>query len=91
MGHILGQLNSITSDLHAADSVYHGRCSVNFRTGMQLPKRYFAADISTATKRSCLGRPTDDNDIRSEAFKDAARFLKKVILIKSPLLTIQVR
>ena len=28
------------NDLHASDRVYHQCCSVNFRTGKQIPKRY---------------------------------------------------
>ena len=36
----LGRLNAIISDLHAAGSVYHNICSVNFRTGKNLPIRF---------------------------------------------------
>ena len=71
---VLGRLNAITSDLHAADSVYHNICSVNFRTGKNLPIRFLTEDYCNdrkPAKRTRLGRPADD--IRLEAFFDAAQ------------------
>ena len=32
--------NGRSSDLHAADVVYHRSCGVNFRTGRQIPTQY---------------------------------------------------
>ena len=37
-------------DLHAADAVYHQKCSVNFRTGKSLPS-------PTPNKKKTTGRP----------------------------------
>lgn len=34
---VLRRLNIAPSDLHAADAIYHQTCSVNFRTGQQIP------------------------------------------------------
>lgn len=36
---VLGRLQ-YAQDLHAADTVYHQSCSVNFRTGKRIPKQY---------------------------------------------------
>lgn len=33
-------------DLHAADAVYHQACSVNFRTGKQVPLQHCSDDGS---------------------------------------------
>ena len=33
-----------TTDLHAADAVYHTACDLNFRTGKNLPKSYSEND-----------------------------------------------
>ena len=52
------------SDLPAADAVYHQACSVNFRTGKQIPKKYIP-DVANV-KRFKLGRPQDA--VQAEAF-----------------------
>ena len=52
-------------DLHAADAIYHIVCSVNFRTGKQIPLRY-RSDTSSIIPPTKLGRRT--NIQRQEAF-----------------------
>lgn len=37
---VLGRLEYATADLHATDTVYHNQCSINFRTGKQIPQQY---------------------------------------------------
>ena len=34
---VMARLNIAPADLHAADAIYHQRCSVNFRTGKLIP------------------------------------------------------
>ena len=41
-------------DLHAADAVYHQACSVNFRTGKQVPQQY----CSDEHKATATGKAT---------------------------------
>ena len=36
---VLGGINSNTSYLHAEDAAYHQICSVNFRTGKEIPQK----------------------------------------------------
>ena len=38
---VLGRINSKTSDLHAEDAVYHQICSVNLRTGKEIPQKFY--------------------------------------------------
>ena len=56
-------------DLHAADAVYHQACSVNFRTGKQIPKKH---GNDTDSKRA-KGRPMDT--VKSKAFLKVTEFL----------------
>ena len=37
---VIGRIEYYGCYLHAADCVYHQRCSVNFRTGFQMPEQY---------------------------------------------------
>lgn len=53
-------------DLHAKDAVYHNICSVNFRTGKQIPQR-FVADEAVPSKKPRQGRLVEDV-LRREAF-----------------------
>ena len=50
-------------DLHAADTVYHQTCSVNFHTKKQMPMSQFIAEDSKRPKHGC-----PQNDMRAEAF-----------------------
>lgn len=59
-------------DLHAADAVYHQSCSVNFRTGKQIPQQYRTND---SDKRSKIGRP--EEQARHEAFLRVARYVEE--------------
>ena len=53
-------------DLPAVDAVYHQVCSVNFRTGKQLPLRYRTHDHGKSIKVPKMGRRQDLS--REEAF-----------------------
>ncbi|KAL5019525.1 hypothetical protein ScPMuIL_002417 [Solemya velum] len=53
-----------TTDLPAVDAIYHQVCSVNFRTGKQIPLRYQCERMETKIHR--LGRPVDL--LQEEAF-----------------------
>ena len=52
---VLGRLQ-YAQDLHAADTIYHQTCSVNFRTGKSMPKAYTGKNEESA---SAGGRPVD--------------------------------
>jgi hypothetical protein len=58
-------------DLHVADTVYDQRCSVNFRTGKEIPKQY----SSVEPKRAREGRPVDNT--RVDAFLKVAKYLEE--------------
>jgi len=64
-------------DLHAADAVYHQQCSVNFRTGKQVPQQYCSASTSDASKRPRLqvGRPIYST--KTVAFLKVAKYLEE--------------
>ena len=55
---VLGRIE-YALDLCAADAVYHKACSVNFRTGKQIPHKYVANSTPNKTKRLRKGRPED--------------------------------
>ena len=50
-----GKIEFFESDLHAADVVYHRSCSVNFRTGRQIPVQY------SGKEKNKSGRPENVN------------------------------
>ena len=50
---VKGRIEYFSSDLHAADAVYHRSCSSNFRTGKQIPLKYKGAN----NERQKAGRP----------------------------------
>ena len=58
-------------DLHAADAVYHQACSVNFRTGRNVP---LVIDSDETLKRQKTGRPEDL--VRAEAFEKVTALLE---------------
>ena len=45
-------------DLFAADAVYHPQCSINFRTGRQIPQQFICPE-SQPSKKIKQGRPFD--------------------------------
>lgn len=59
-------------DLHAADAVYHHQCSVNFRTGKQIP---VSKDLKTGTEKSKRGRPQDTE--KTSAFQKVIRYVEE--------------
>lgn len=75
---VLGRLE-FANDLHAADAVYHQQCSVNFRTGKQVPLQYFSTtsphtDGQPAKRARQSGRPSDAT--RTTAFVKVTQFLE---------------
>ena len=72
---VLGRLE-YAQDLHAADAVYHQACSVNFRTGKQVPLQHCSDDCSEKdTKRPRQGRPVDT--CKATAFLKVVKFLEE--------------
>ena len=72
---VLGRLE-YAQDLHAADAVYHQACSVNFRTGKQVPLQHCSDDGSDKdTKRPRQGRPVDTG--KATAFLKVVKFLEE--------------
>ena len=59
-------------DLPASDAVYHQSCSVNFRTGKQIPQSYSTTE--TASKKMKTGRP--QNKEKRDAFLATVQYLK---------------
>ena len=63
-------------DLHAAGSVYHKTCDVNFRTKKQVPRRFHLACVSSSAKKPCFGgRPKDAE--KSDAFERTIEYFKE--------------
>ena len=60
-------------DLPAADAMYDQTCSVNFRTGKQVPKMFLTDEPVHKKKR--VGRPQDDE--KTDAFLRVAKFLQE--------------
>ena len=60
-------------DLHAADTVYHQTCSVNFHTKKQMPMAQLT--ITDDIRRPKLGWPLDNE--RTVAFLEVARYLEE--------------
>ena len=72
---VLGRVE-YAQDLHAADAVYHQACSVNFRTGKQVPLQHCSDDGSDKdTKRPRQGRPVDTG--KATAFLKVVKFLEE--------------
>ena len=63
---------SNTIDLHAADSVYHAICSVNFRTGKNIPQ-VFSANKPPSKKSG--GRPQEET--RTTAFRAVVDYIEE--------------
>ena len=59
------------SDLHAADCVRHQSCSVNFRTGRNIPHQY---QCDEEYKRAEVSRP--ENELQRSAFLKTCDFLE---------------
>ena len=59
-------------DLPAAESVYHQRCSINFRTKCQIPATY---SPGVDVKKRKIGRPKDTE--KTEAFFGAVDYLQE--------------
>ena len=63
---------AFVNDLHAADTVYHQSCNVNFRTGKQIPQK-FSSDGDA--KKAKLGRPEEET--RCDAFLKVMLFMEE--------------
>ena len=69
---VLGRLEYLR-DFHAADAVYHQTCSINFRTGKNIPKQC-SADLDNDAKRcKTQGRPVDT--VKSSTFLEVVQYL----------------
>lgn len=65
-------------DSHAVDVVYHQKCSVNFRTGKQIPQIFSSRQFDAPSVAKCpklIGRPKDE--VRNEAFLQVVRYLEE--------------
>ena len=69
---VLSRLEYV-QDLHAADSVYHQTCSVNFRTGKGIPKE-FSNDYGKDAKKAKQGQPVDT--VKNSAFTKVIQYLE---------------
>ena len=67
-----GRIAYFGGDLHAFDCVYHKSCNVNFRTMLDIPKKFRPVD---STKRRKIGRPRDSD--QDEAFEKVCTFLEE--------------
>ena len=67
---VKGKINFYGGDLPARDCVYHHSCSINFRNGKDIPRKYKIS--SGDSKRS--GRP--ENEARYQAFREACDTLE---------------
>jgi len=47
---------SYANDLHAEDAVYHNQCSINFRTGRNIPKKFEPHDSLSGKKKKTTKR-----------------------------------
>ena len=63
---VKGEIEFFSSDLHAADAVYHRPCCVIFRTGRQIPVQYIDG------KKQKGGRP--ENATQQKCFPQNMRF-----------------
>ena len=63
---------AFVNDLPAADAVYHQQCSVNFKTGKNIPNK-LSTDTADTTKRFKRGIPETK---RAAAFLEVAQFLE---------------
>ena len=69
---VLGRLE-YAQDIHAAESVCHQTCSVNFRTGKGIPKQ-FSSDYEKDAKKAKQGRPVDT--VKNSAFTKVIQISK---------------
>jgi len=73
-GQVESRLHCV-SDLHAADAVYHQQCSVNFRTGKQIPQQFQTSDNTLQSSSGKPGRPEDA--AQSTAFLSVVNYLEE--------------
>ncbi|KAK3101781.1 hypothetical protein FSP39_006288 [Pinctada imbricata] len=66
---VLSRVSGV-NDLPAADALYHQQCSVNFRTGRNMPKT-----ASTPQDKKRFGRPKEN--LTQEGFLSAMEYLKE--------------
>ena len=71
---VLGRLE-YAQDLNAMQAVYHQSCSVNFRTGKQLPKQYVDLGSYGAKRIKQQGRPVDN--VKFSAFMKVVNYLEE--------------
>ena len=63
-------------DLHAADALYHQKCSVNFRTRKEIPLVFTSSQEGAAPqKKTKRGRPLEE--VRNDAFERVVEFFEQ--------------
>ena len=70
---VQGRIEYFGKDLHAADSVYHRSCDINFRTNRDVPMQH--RDDSTEKKARKVGRPKDAD--KEQAFLRMCSFFEE--------------
>ena len=68
---VKGRIEYYDGDLHAADCIYHHKCSVHFRTGRDIPVRFRKGRDPISRK---LGRPRDSD--QEQAFSRMCLYLE---------------
>lgn len=71
---VKGRILYFGNDLRAPDCVYHKQCSINFRTGRDIPEQ-FRVGPATIRKRKRPGRPT--NEDQEQAFLKLCVYLER--------------
>ena len=69
---VKGRIEYFCKDLHAADSLYHQSCDVNFRTNKGIPIIHM---VDPHHKRRKVGRPK--GSIQEEAFLKMCQYLEE--------------
>lgn len=74
---VLARVNGTVSDLHAADAIYHRICSINFRTGKNIPREFSKSnnECIKAKKPKLAGRPPDS--VRNEVFHTVCKYFEE--------------
>ena len=63
-------------DLHAADALYHNKCSINFRTGREISVCFSSDEqVTCSAKKSKRERPLEEE--RTLAFKNVIEYFEE--------------
>ena len=69
---VKGRIEYFGRDLHAAECIYHQQCSVNFRSGLDIPMDFM---VEPSHKRRNAGRPV--NEDQQQAFLRVCAYLEQ--------------